>query len=130
MAISSVRHLPVYKLDTKDDLDQFREKYRDVFPFEQGYDEVPSFNEATAGYDDNFFAEHTVILAYVTANSGSLRFGIRDIYQDDSLFCLNVMQMNDPEVGTTDMAGWFMFAEIPDADLEGIADFDAKIVEN
>ena len=130
LTISSVRHLPVYKLDTKEDIDQFKEKYRDVLTFDQGYDEVPSFNEATAGYDDTFFAEHTVVLAYVTANSGSLRFGIRDIYQDDSLFCLNVMQMNDPEVGTTDMAGWFMFAEIPDADLEGIADFDAKIVEN
>ena len=25
-----------------------------------------------------------------------------------SLFCLNVVQMDDPEVGTADMAGWFM----------------------
>ena len=77
LTISSVRHLPVYKLDTKEDLDQFKEKYRDVLTFDQGYDEVPSFNEATAGYDDNFFAEHTVVLAYVTANSGSLRFGMQ-----------------------------------------------------
>ena len=130
LTISSVRHLPVYKLDTKEDIDQFKEKYRDVLTFDQGYDEVPSFNEATAGYDDTFFAEHTVVLAYVTANSGSLRFGIRDIYRDDSLFCLNVEQTNDPEVGTADMAGWFMIAEVPDADLEGIKDFDAKIVEN
>ena len=124
LAISTVRHLPVYKLDTKEDLDQFKEKFGDVLTFDQGYDEVPSFNEATAGYDDSFFAEHTVVLAYVTANSGSLRFGIRDIYQDDSFFCLNVMQMNDPEVGTADMAGWFMIAEIPDADIEGITDFE------
>lgn len=130
LAISSVRHLPVYKLDTKEDLDQFREKYRDILSFDQGYDEVPSFNEVTAGYDDSFFAEHTVVLAYVTAGSGSLRFGIRDIYRDDSLFCLNVMQTNTPEVGTADMAGWFMIAEVMDADIEGITDFDSKIVEN
>ena len=77
LTISSVRHLPVYKLDTKEDLDQFKEKYRDVLTFDQWYDEVPSFNEATAGYDDIFFAEHTVVLAYVTANSGSLRFGMQ-----------------------------------------------------
>ncbi len=63
----------------------------------------------------------------LTAGSGSLRFGIRDVSVTDSTVCLNVAQTNYPEVGTDDMAGWLVMAEIPDADLEGITEFDAAL---
>ena len=125
--IGSARHLPVYKFDTKEDLAHFREAFRDILTLDRGYNEVPSFNEAVSGYDDAFFADHTVILAYVTAGSGSLRFAVRDVSRDGSALCLNVVQTNHPEAVTDDMAGWFVMAEIPDADIRGIADFDAKL---
>ena len=70
MYISSVRHLPVYKLDTEEDLQRFKETFKDILTLDYGYNEVPSFNEVTAGYDEEFFAKHTVILAYVTSGSG------------------------------------------------------------
>ncbi len=127
MSIGSVRHLPVYRFDTKEDLAHFRETFRDILTLDRGYNEVPSFNEAVSGYDDAFFADHTVILAYVTAGSGSLRFAVRDVSRDGSSLCLNVVQTNHPEAVTDDMAGWFVMAEIPDADIRGIADFDAKL---
>ena len=129
MVISSVLHLPVYKLDTMEDLKQFQEKYRDVLTFDQGYNEVPSFNEVTEKYDDSFFADHTVILAYVEANSGSYRFGIQEVVFGDSWLCLNVVQTNHPEVGTDDMAGWLVMAEVLDADIADITLFDAKLVK-
>ena len=126
--INTVWHLPVFKFDTKEDLDLFREQFEDILTFEQGYDEVPSFNEVVSEYDDAFFVEHTVILAYVTAGSGSLRFGIRDVHREGNTLCLNVMQTNHPESGTDDMAGWFMIAEVLDEDLESITNYDAKMV--
>ena len=128
MSISSVRHLPVFRFDTKEDLELFREQFGDILTFDHGYDEVPSFNEVVSEYDDAFFAEHTVILAYVTAGSGSLRFGIRDVGREGNTLCLNVMQTNHPEVGTDDMAGWFMIAEVLDKELERVTDYDAKMV--
>ncbi len=79
MIISSVRHLPVYKFDTLEELNRFKESYKDILTFDQGYDEVPSFNEVTAAYGESFFADHTVILAYVEASSGSFRYAVRDI---------------------------------------------------
>ena len=130
LIIRSVRHLPVYKLDTKDDLDEFRNRFQDILTFDQGYDEVPSFNEAVSDYDDGFFAEHSLILAYVTAGSGSLRFDLRDVCHDGSSILISVMQANHPKVGTADMAGWFVMAEVWDKDLEGIAEYDAVFIND
>ena len=127
--ISSVHHLPVYKLDTEEDLKRFKETFRDVLTLDHGYNEVPSFNEVTAGYDDEFFAKHTVILAYVVSGSGSFRYGIRDVDIGGSALCLNVVQTNHPEVGTSDMAGWLVMAEVLDANIANITEFDAQMVQ-
>ena len=129
LAISSVQHLPVFKFDTKEDLDQFRATYRDCFTFDHGYDEMPSFDEVTAGYDESFFAEMAVILAYVPASSGSFRFDIQEVVFSDASLCLNVVQINRPEVYTANMSGWFVMAEVPDRDVADCTEFDAKIVE-
>ena len=128
MIISSVRHLPVYKLDTLEDLNRFKESYKDILTLDQGYDEVPSFNEVTASYDKSFFADHTLVLAYVEAISGSFRYAIRDISYEGSTFCLNVVQTNNPGTYTDDMAGWFVIAEVLDSDIAGYTEFDAQLV--
>ena len=129
MTISSVPHLPVYKLDTLKDLEQFKEKFRDILTLDHGYDEVPSFNDITALYDDSFFADHTLVLAYVDAPSGSFRYAIQDISYGGSAFCLDVVQTNDPETHTDDMAGWFVMAEVLDSDIADDILFDARLVE-
>ena len=128
MTISSVPHLPVYKLDTLKDLEQFQENFRDILTLDHGYDEVPSFNDITALYDDSFFADHTLVLAYVTAPSGSFRYAIQDISYGGSTFCLDVVQTNDPETYTDDMAGWFVIAEVLDSDIADYVLFDAQLV--
>jgi hypothetical protein len=127
LRISSVRHLPVFRLDTPDDLLRFRETFRDVLTLDRGYDDAPSFEEATAGYDERFFAEQSVILAYVTADSGALRFAVREVVFDGSGLCLNVIQINRPAAYTADRTGWLAMAEISDAAAETCASFDAQI---
>lgn len=129
LAISSVQHLPVFKFDTKEDLDQFREAFRESFTFDHGYDEMPSFNEVTAGYDESFFTDMAVILAYVPASSGSFRFDIQEVVFGDASLCLNVVQINRPEAYTADMSGWFVIAEVLDKDVADCTEFDAMIVE-
>ena len=127
MIISSARHLPVFKLDTPEDLARFREDYGDSLTLDQGYDEVPSFSEVTGAYDEAFFAEHTVLLAYVASSSGSFRYALQDIANSGAALCLNVTQTNDPETYTADMAGWLVMAEVKDEDIAGVTGFDAKL---
>lgn len=127
MHISSVQHLPIYKLDTKQDLENFKLSLGDVLSVDQGYDEIPSFNDATAKYDDAFFETDTLLVVYVPANSGSLRFGVSDVYCDGEYVCVHVKQTNNPEVVTDDMAGWFITVAIQDSMIRNCKSFDADL---
>lgn len=128
MIISSVQHLPVYKFDTKEELDSFKNSFKDVFTMEQGLDETPSFESITAEYDDDFFSKYSLMLAHVPASSGSFRFGISDVCIDDQSFCMYVEKLNNPEVYDCMMSGWFAMAEINKEDIAECTKFDAQLV--
>lgn len=127
MAISSIQHLPIYKFDTMEDLEQFKLTFGKVLAMDYGYDEVPSFNDATAKYEKTFFEENTVMLVYVGANSGTYRFGVNSVFCDGDSFCIHVEQTNNPEVVTEDMAGWFVTVAVPDSMVENCTEFDADL---
>ena len=62
MTISSVLHFPIYKFDTLEELTQFKDSLDYPEMLSLAYDEVPSFNEVTAKYDEAFFSENTLLL--------------------------------------------------------------------
>lgn len=125
LMISSVLHLPIYKFDTLKELEQFKTDYKDVFSMDHGYDEIPSFNEVTASYDESFFENNTVMLVYVESSSGSDRYGVDSIYNENGEFCIYVKKINSPDWGTDDMAGWFINVVVPDDRIKEINEFDA-----
>ena len=127
MVISSVHHIPVFRLDTSAELDAFKADFREVLTLDRGHDEAPSFREAAAGYDEAFFADHSLVLAYVPAASGSFRYDLYDVICDGNSFCMIVVQTNDPETFTSDMAGWLVLVEAPNEALEGCESFDAQL---
>ena len=131
MNISSVRHLPIYRFDTRSDLERFKEDFGGVLSMDRGYDEIPSFREATAKYDDSFFAENTLMLVYVTASSGSYRSGVESVFCDGQTLSVQVEQTNRISVGTAvtcDMAGWFITVAVPDSMAAGCTAFDAAFL--
>ena len=109
MAISSVQHLPIYKFDTKADLDAFKESFSGILTMDQGLDETPSFDYITAAYDDSFFSKYSLMLAYVQASSGSFRFGVSDVSVDGQSFCMYIEQVNNPECLIYDVAAVFLY---------------------
>lgn len=123
MADSSVLHLPIHKFDTLEDLKQFK-LFDDIFTFDRGYDEIPSFNDAVAKYDDIFFEENSLMLVCVPANSGSYRYGVNSVFCDGTSFCIHVEQTNKPEAATMDMVGWFVTVAVPDSMVENCTQFD------
>ena len=130
MYISSVQHLPIYKFDTLEDLEQFKINFSEMLTMDVGYDEVPSFEHTTAGYDETFFEENTLMLVYVGANSGTCRFGVNSVFCDGDSFCIHIEQVNNPEVGTADMAGWFVTVAVPDIMVADCNEFDANLNNN
>ena len=107
-----------------EDLERFKLNFGEILNTDHGYDEVPSFNEAAAKYDEAFFEKNTLLLVYVATNSGSLRFDVSSMYCDDMSLCIHVKQTNNPEVVTEDMAGWFITVSVADDMIEKCDEFD------
>ena len=126
LVISSVRHLPVYLLSSTADVEQFIRDFSDSLTLSQGTD---SFTEVMAKYDDAFFKDNSIMMAYVTAGSGSLRFGVDCIVFEGTYVCMNVIQTNSPEIGTCDMAGWLVMAAVSKSSLKGYETFDAVMIQ-
>lgn len=121
------RYLPLFKFDTRAELKQFETAFWDLFPLDRGYAEVPSFRDATAGYDDAFFAEHSLALVYVSASSSTPRYGLQDVLLSDTYLRLNIVQTNTPEEFPEDKTGWFVLVELLDAEIGHCTSFDAQL---
>ena len=125
---SDMPRLPLFKFESKLELDEFKNKYKVTFTMEQGYNEVPSFNDVTSKYDDDFFISHSLMLTYKSSNSGSFRYDISEVKKENGSLILRITKLNNPEVYTDDMAGWFLMAEVPKEYIEDCNDFDAQLV--
>ena len=106
-------HLPIYKLDTLEDLAKFKETFKDSFNFDANRYEI-SFNEATKHCNDQFMLQNTLLVIYVPANSGSYRFGVNSVTMNQETLCVHVDQTNNPAAITEDMAGWWVTMAITD----------------
>ena len=126
MYMDSVQHWPLFKFETVQEMQDFKTGFADVLTFDSGYNEVPSFNHYAAEYDDAFFDDNTLLLCYVTASSGSYRFGVADASVKEDTLCVYVELLNHPEVMTADAAGWFVLIEVRKADIANCKHFDAQ----
>ena len=120
-------HLPVFKVDTKEELDHLKDAFHGVLLLDQGFAEMPSFEAATASYGEAFFREYSLILTYITGDS-NLRYGIYDVSFDGSTLCLNVAQINHPDTAGGDLAGWFVWVEALDSQIADCQSFDAILL--
>ena len=99
-----------------------------AFSSDTEYDGVPSFNGAMAKAQwdrEIFYEENSLLIVYVPANSGSLRFGIQEVQATDTTICIQIEQTNQPDVFTEDEAGWFVLVEIDSEEVSSYTSFDA-----
>ena len=127
MQSNSIQHLPIYKFDSLKDLKQFKESFGDILTMDSGWDEVPSFNEATAKYDTKFFEENSLMLVYVSASNCTHRFGLGSIGWDEKSFCINVVETTGKEFVDTAMAGWFLTVAVEKETIASCTEFDADL---
>ena len=129
--LDSDGHLPIFKLDTLADLENFKSTYGGILSLDQSYNEVKSFDEVLtkAQWDrEDFFKKNSLLIVYVPANSGSYRFRLFNIETEDNSVSISVAQTNSPENVTDDMAGWFVLVEIEDEEIKNCNSFDASLI--
>ncbi len=124
---NKIRHLPIYKFDKLKDLEQFKRTFEGIFTMDVGYDEVPSFNSATAKYDDAFFEENSLLLVYVSANNCTHRFKVHSIGYDESSFEIHIVETTNAEMVEDAMAGWFVTVAVSDELIKNCTEFDADL---
>lgn len=121
-------HLPIFKIDTFEELEGFKATYENTVTMDQGYDTVLSFNAAMskAQWDREIFYENnSLLIIYIPASSGSFRYAIQEIEISDKSICIRVERVNESKVITEDMAGWFLLVEVEDEEISKYISFDA-----
>lgn len=132
MRSNSIQHLPIHKFDTVEDLEQFKTTFGDVLTMDGAWDEVPSFNDATAKYDREFFEENSLLLVYISATNSTHRFGLSGIGWNNSSLYVHVTETTGAEEVDDAMSGWFLTIAIADESIATCTEFDADLnnIEN
>lgn len=129
MSMDGGYYLPIYRLDTLADVEEFRSAFENDLAMEYGFDEIESFNDTIEMYEDEAFLQsHSIMIVYVKANSSTYRYGVESIICDGERFVINVEELKHPHVVTADLAGWYLIVVVRDAMIEDCTDFNAVLV--
>ena len=69
--------------------------------------------KATQSYDDAWFMSHTLLLVVLEESSGSVRHTVTRVEKTAPHAGTVVIRRDVPEVGTCDMADWYIWIELP-----------------
>lgn len=113
---SNADPISVVRLDSAEEMAEFYKISKNDFSFNNMYNEMPSFNQLKAGYNENFFAENSLFLVYLTEPSGSIRHTVEAVTKYNGVLYIVISRIV-PEVGTTDTGGWFAAVEVKKTDI-------------
>lgn len=127
---SAVQHLPVKSFSSLEELDKFKSFLDEALDFdgEATHDEVGSFNDAVAEYDDDFFDKNDLFLVYVGTNNSTERFGIKGVYADGGALWAEVYPTYSPEAVDAQMSCWFLTFCVPKNVTAACQTFDSVMV--
>ena len=125
MQSNSIQHLPIYKFDTVEDLMQFKTAFGDILTMDSGWDEIPSFNDTTVKYDENFFEDNSLLLVYVPASNSTHRFGLSGIGWDENELYIHVKETTGAELVDCAMAGWYLTVAVEKESIANCTEYDA-----
>lgn len=120
-------HLPVYKMDTLEEFEQFKSDYSDVFTMNQGRDRYLSFDDTVARVQWNteaFYKDYTMLAVYIPAMDGTLRFHVADVQTRNGVFDIYVGQ-GHADLVSDEMAGWLILMEVKDEEMQEYKHFNA-----
>lgn len=123
---------PIIKLDTLEELKEFKEKYTEELSLDKSEGIYPggwlSFNANTEKYDEKFFEDNTLIAIYWKSGSSSLRYGIYDIVSDGDKVYFEVVETRGDYAGDAELGASIITIAVPDDEAEVWNDYDVKEV--
>ena len=116
-----VRYPSYTVITTNAQLEEYYAKNKDLYNLERrtsppASDSSIGFLNAADKYDDAFFATHTLVLVLLQESSGSVRHEVTKVSNDEGVTEITVRR-DVPQIGTTDMAQWHIFVELPNTQV-------------
>lgn len=125
--LSDQKHTPIFKIEGVGECYSFINSYAHMYEVEYALlsRDPLSVTVGQNTYDEEFFDNNVLLVAYIFSSSGSLSYGLSNVEFIDKTICIDAEQTNYPEVGTCDMKGWLLIVEVPKSDLVEIEHYDA-----
>ena len=134
LSLSHKRSFPMFRFDTKEELDAFIQKYSEGVDLEKGGNGFPSFTELTseeAGYDSKFFEKNSILAVYVFAENLDFRASLAaqgiDSTKPGGVYQLSVSIKGAWPIDENKEthAGYFLLYDVADEDLAKASSLDA-----
>ena len=134
LSLSHKRSFPMFRFDTKEELDAFIQKYSGGVDLEKGGNGYPSFTELTseeAGYDSKFFEKNSILAVYVFAENLDFRASLAaqgiDSTKPGGVYQLSVSMKGAWPIDENKetQAGYFLLYDVADEELAKASSLDA-----
>ena len=125
---SSVYRRPIYRVDSKEDLEQFKVKIDEVLDIDMEWENTPSFNEAVAQYGNEFFVKNTLFMIYIWDGSITPQYSITNVTREGSELIVDVLRETQKGEETL-VAGWYLLLAVDREDVAGCEEFSIQINE-
>lgn len=117
LALSS-RHLPVFRVASDKELLDLNASFGDL---------LPELSKLSESLSPDFFKDNVLAVIYLTASSGSFRYGVKKVVPNGAGVDVVIETTNAPEVFTCDMAGWLIAVGLSKQDVSGDVTLDAYL---
>ncbi len=119
--------LPIYKCESLEELEKFKSVNSDIYSMNGKWDEIGSFNDATANFGEEYFKDGALLIVYVATNSCTPRYGLHSIVGTGNGITVYIEQTNDPKVFDEAMGGWLITVPVEKALIQNATAFDAMM---
>lgn len=127
LAISAIRFLPVVKIESVDELDEFILEMEDELSFDQTAPGLRSFSETVQQYDAAFFETKTLLLVYSIDGTEEFMPGVAYVRRKEDILSVGISYLqSEDDTGNDGQDGWLISIAVPTEQLQGITGFDAR----
>jgi len=125
-AVNSIQTLPVVKITSTAQLQQFREEMSPYMDEDHTYSDVYSLKEAFETYDELFFSSNTLFLVYISEEKTSHRHTVEYIQKSEGLLSIGI-QVTEPDSGDEAMEGWILSIAVPADQLKDVTEYEVRV---
>lgn len=119
ISFGSAQSLPIYKFDSLDDYQGFRQTVYSV--------KEPTLDYALANCDKDYFDNHTLLLVYVPTGNRTDCYGVDYLECNGSMLRVHLQETTGEASKTDGKMGWFVLVAVADSMVEKCTAFDAKM---